>query len=183
MLNYCVSEYFEELKSINSTEYERQKKEIVFWTDEELLRNLGTSNRPEVKHVLFKIKFQEPYSLLGKYPGTNTRINSVERVLALQSEILSHLSNEIKPEQLLFRMPRKYGKDINPEGEWLSLNRLRDEKGESLSRPGGPIEMEVNYLRNKLNAHQNCIWVFCDSELVESQKRKIDEIITGRNYQ
>ncbi|MDQ1352155.1 MAG: uncharacterized protein QG657_2461 [Acidobacteriota bacterium] len=181
MLNYCVSEYFIELKNLNQSEFEWQKKEIVFWTDEELLRYLGTSKRPDVKHLLFKMKFQEPYSLLGKYSGTNVSINSVERVLSLQKKILKQLPKKVKPEQLLFRMPRKYGKDINPEGEWLSLSRLRDEKGESLSKSGGPMENEVNYIRRKLDAHQNCLWVFCDG-LNEDQKKRIDDIITGRKF-
>lgn len=186
MLNYCVSEYFIELKNLNQSEFERhkfeqQKKDVVFWTDEELLRNLGTSKCPEVKHVLFKIKFQEPYSLLGKYPGTNVNTNSVERVLSLQKKILKQLPKKVKPEQLLFRMPRKYGKDINPEGEWLSINRLSDEKGESLSKPGGPMENEVNYIRRKLDAHQNCFWVFCDAELDDRIRQKINELIMKRD--
>lgn len=178
MLNHCIAQYFEELKNSNKGEYERQSKEVVFWTDEELLKQIVSLDLPKIKSIIFRLRFREPYSLLGVYPCTNERIKNVELVLSLRSEIIDQLSGAIKPEQLLFRMPRKYGQPLKLEGEWLSLTRLRDVKGNYLSELQGPVSWEVEHLLKKQKSHQDCVWVFCD-DLNETQRRKVADILIG----
>lgn len=180
MLNHCVARYFEELKSSNMGEYEQQSKEVVFWSDEELLKRIISLDLPEMKSIIFRLRFREPYTLLGVYPRDNERIKSVELVLALQKEIIDQLSDKVRPEQLLFRMPRKYGQALHLEGEWLSLTKLRDVNGNYLSQLQGPISREVEHLLDKQKSHQDRVWVFCDG-LNGAQKRKVEDIFTGRS--
>ncbi len=180
MLNHCVAQYFEELQNSNPREYERQSKEVVFWTDEELLKQIVSSDLPEIKSIIFRLRFREPHSLLEIYPCASDRIKNVELVLSLREQIIEQLGDGIRSEQLLFRMPRKYGQPPKIEGEWLSLTRLRDVEGNYLSELQGPVRREVEHLLDKQKSHQNRVWVFYDG-LNRAQRRKVEDIITGRS--
>lgn len=178
MLNYCISRYFEKLKCKSSRQFERQKKEVAFWTDEELLSRINSLNLPDVKSIIFKIKSRGPYSMCGVYSNTNEIRKDVRSVLLLREAIISRARGKIKPEQLLFRIPRKYGQLVDLEGEWLSLNRLKDASGNRLADSESSVRREAECQLSKQKEHKDHFWVFTEG-LDKTTKKEIDRILTG----
>jgi HD superfamily phosphohydrolase len=142
----------------------RLVSELLILTDEELLVRLAQDGTAAVRSVVARIRNRMPFAFALKAEVDKRR---APRLADVRAAIAVKAS--VNPGDVLLRAGRKFGADRSRHtGEWLHLDSLADERGESLDS-NRDYRRQIAHFKGLQEDNQNVLWVF-------TSKRSEDDV-------